>query len=138
MADVLVVGGGIVGLLSALNLSDRGLSVTVIDAGGQRPPASWAGGGILSPLFAWRYPDPMNRLSQDATARYRALVDRLQGKAGLRASDLHHSGLWVAVDGDERRQALRWASDWGLSCRDAPLSGHLSAAPERHFEGTPV
>ncbi|HCM67096.1 MAG TPA: oxidoreductase, partial [Alcanivorax sp.] len=131
MADVLVVGGGIVGLLSALNLSDRGLSVTVIDAGGQRPPASWAGGGILSPLFAWRYPDPMNRLSQDATARYRALVDRLQGKAGLRASDLHHSGLWVAVDGDERRQALRWASDWGLSCRDAPLSGHLSAAPER-------
>ncbi|HAB08051.1 MAG TPA: oxidoreductase, partial [Alcanivorax sp.] len=99
MADVLVVGGGIVGLLSALNLSDRGLSVTVIDAGGQRPPASWAGGGILSPLFAWRYPDPMNRLSHDATARYRALVDRLQGKAGLRASDLHHSGLWVAVDG---------------------------------------
>ncbi|HBL85919.1 MAG TPA: hypothetical protein DD399_02380, partial [Alcanivorax sp.] len=34
MADVLVVGGGIVGLLSALNLSDRGLSVTVLDAGG--------------------------------------------------------------------------------------------------------
>lgn len=82
MADVLVVGGGIVGLLSALNLSDRGLSVTVIDAGGQRPPASWAGGGILSPLFAWRYPDPMNRLTHDATARYRALVDRLRVKPG--------------------------------------------------------
>ncbi|MEA3251896.1 MAG: FAD-dependent oxidoreductase [Pseudomonadota bacterium] len=132
MADVLVVGGGIVGLLSALNLSDRGLSVTVIDAGGQRPPASWAGGGILSPLFAWRYPDPMNRLSHDATARYRALVDRLQGKAGLRASDLHDSGLWAAVDGDERRQALSWASAWGLSCQEAPLSRHLSTAPERH------
>lgn len=131
MADVLVVGGGIVGLLSALNLSDRGLSVTVIDAGGQRPPASWAGGGILSPLFAWRYPDPMNRLTHDATARYRALVDRLRGKAGLRASDLHDSGLWAAVDGDERRQALSWASAWGVSCQEAPLSRHLSAAPER-------
>ena len=131
MADVLVVGGGIVGLLSALNLSDRGLSVTVIDAGGQRPPASWAGGGILSPLFAWRYPDPMNRLTHDATARYRALVDRLQGKAGLRAPDLHPSGLWVAVDGDERRRALRWASDWGVSCQEGALSRHVSTAPER-------
>lgn len=131
MADVLVVGGGIVGLLSALNLSDRGLSVTVIDAGGHRPPASWAGGGILSPLFAWRYPDAMNRLTHDATARYRALVGRLRGQAGLRVSDLHDSGLWAAVDGDERREALRWASAWGVSCQEAPLSRHLSAAPER-------
>lgn len=131
MADVLVVGGGIVGLLSALNLSDRGLSVTVIDAGGERPPASWAGGGILSPLFAWRYPDAMNRLTHDATARYRTLVDRLRGKAGLAASDLHDSGLWAAVDGDERQAALRWASDWGLWCEEARLSRHLSAAPER-------
>ncbi|MBL4713773.1 MAG: FAD-dependent oxidoreductase [Alcanivorax sp.] len=131
MADVLVVGGGIVGLLSALNLSDRGLSVTVIDAGGQRPPASWAGGGILSPLFAWRYPDAMNRLTHDATARYRGLVDRLRGKAGLRASDLNESGLWAAADGDERRNALRWASAWGVSCQEAPLSRYLSEAPER-------
>ena len=131
MADVLVVGGGIVGLLSALKLSDRGLSVTVIDAGGRRPPASWAGGGILSPLFAWRYPDAMNRLTHDATARYRGLVERLRGKAGLRASDLNESGLWAAVDGDERRDALRWASSWGVRCQAAPLSQHLSAAPER-------
>ncbi len=130
MADVLVVGGGIVGLLSALNLSDRGLSVTVVDAGGRRPPASWAGGGILSPLFAWRYPDAMNRLTHDAPARYRVLVDRLRGVAGLRASDLHDSGLWVAVSEEERGAARRWASSWGVTCREAPLSRHLSAAPE--------
>jgi len=131
MADVLVVGGGIVGLLSALDLSDRGLDVTVIDVAGSRPPASWAGGGILSPLFAWRYPDPMNRLTHDASARYRALVDRLQGCAGLQPSDLHDSGLWVSASEGERATARRWASAWGLPCDEQSLGRRMPAAPDR-------
>lgn len=125
MADVLVVGAGIVGLLSALELADRGAEVTVVDAGGEHPPASWAGGGILSPLYAWRYPDAMNRLTVDAPARYRALFERLQGQAGLRRDDLNESGLWVAAEGDEQRRALDWASTWGIPCRPGPLTAHL-------------
>lgn len=128
MADVLIVGAGIVGLLSALELTDRGARVTVIDAGGAYPPASWAGGGILSPLYAWRYPDAMNRLTADAPARYRRLVTRLHGYGGLAHDDLNDSGLWVAVAGEERQQALEWARHWRLSCRAEPLAGHLSGA----------
>ncbi|HIL23214.1 MAG TPA: FAD-binding oxidoreductase, partial [Alcanivorax sp.] len=70
MSDVLVLGGGIVGLLSALELTKRDLNVTVIDGG--PPPASWAGGGILSPLFAWRHSSFLNRLTHDGVSRYQA------------------------------------------------------------------
>jgi glycine oxidase len=130
MTDVLIVGAGIVGLLSALELTDRGRRVTVIDAPAVYPPASWAGGGILSPLHAWRYADPMNRLTADATARYQGLVTRLAGSAGLRRDDLNLSGLWVAVDEPERARARVWARAWRLPCREAAQGEHLPGAGE--------
>ena len=116
MADVLIVGGGIVGLLSALSHTERGRRVTLVDAPAERPPASWAGGGILAPLFAWRYPAAMNRLTVDGPARYRALVSSLTGYDGLREDDLCDSGLWVEAPGEECRRALDWARDWGQRC----------------------
>ena len=128
MADVLIAGAGIVGLLSAFELTKRGRRVTVIDAPALYPPASWAGGGILSPLFAWRYADPMNRLTVDAPARYRRLVDELTGHAGLRRDDLNDSGLWVAVGEAERERALAWARLWEVPCRRADEHEHPSGA----------
>ena len=55
MQDVIIVGGGIMGCLTALNLLEAGLRVTLVER--QRPgrEASWAGGGIVSPLYPWRY-----------------------------------------------------------------------------------
>jgi glycine/D-amino acid oxidase-like deaminating enzyme len=46
--DVVVVGGGAIGLSSALELAESGLQVTLID---RRDPArgSWAAAGILGP-----------------------------------------------------------------------------------------
>jgi glycine/D-amino acid oxidase-like deaminating enzyme len=46
-ADVLVVGGGVVGLAMAWGLSRRGLRVTVIDAGRPQPRASTANFGLV-------------------------------------------------------------------------------------------
>ncbi|GAA5111831.1 NAD(P)/FAD-dependent oxidoreductase [Alloalcanivorax gelatiniphagus] len=126
MADVLIVGGGIVGLLSALELADRGREVVLVDAPSLHPPASWAGGGILSPLYHWRYPEPMNRLTLDGPRRYRALVRRLAGPA-LAAADLNESGLWVEAAGEEAERGLAWAQDHGQRCQVAPLSAHLPA-----------
>ena len=55
MSDIAIVGGGINGLLSALTLAERGASVTVIEQGECVREASWAGGGILSPLYPWHH-----------------------------------------------------------------------------------
>ena len=92
MSDVLVVGGGIVGLLGALELTRRGRAVTIIDAPAQYPPASWAGGGILSPLYAWRYSDAMTRLSVDAFSRYQQILGECDAARIPGCEALLHSG----------------------------------------------
>ena len=49
LPDVLVVGGGVIGLSTALRLADEGVSVTVVDRQPAGREASWAGAGILPP-----------------------------------------------------------------------------------------
>lgn len=117
MRDVLIVGGGIIGLCSALELKRRGREVLVLDAGPAVPPASWAGGGILSPLFPWRYPEPVTRLTSDAVARYRALAAEIHACGG--DTELDECGLLVAVP-DDRERAAQWARENGISMRTVP------------------
>ena len=48
-SDVIIIGAGIIGVSSALQLAERGLSVTVID---RQPPcegASFGNAGVISP-----------------------------------------------------------------------------------------
>jgi len=49
MPDVLVIGGGVIGLSVAYELAGHGLSVTVVDQSGFGREASWAGAGMLPP-----------------------------------------------------------------------------------------
>ena len=48
-ADVLVIGGGVIGLAAALACADRGARVTVLR--GVRPPSALAAAGMLCPSF---------------------------------------------------------------------------------------
>ena len=47
--DVLVLGGGVIGLTSAYFLTRAGASVAILDKGDLGQESSWAGAGILSP-----------------------------------------------------------------------------------------
>ncbi len=107
VVDVLIVGAGVAGILSALELQQRGCSVRLIDAGVARQPASWAGGGILSPLFPWRYPDAMTPLTRNARHDYRLWSDRILA-AGGPDPEVLDGGMLVLAPGDEE-QALDWA-----------------------------
>ncbi len=49
MSDVIVVGGGVIGLSTALELASHGATVKVIDQGMIGREASWAGAGMLPP-----------------------------------------------------------------------------------------
>lgn len=49
MADVLVIGGGVLGLTSAWELAKCGLQVTLLERGTVGTEASWAGAGMIPP-----------------------------------------------------------------------------------------
>ncbi len=80
-ADVLVLGGGIVGLSTALAAADRGMRVVVVDE--RRPgAASRAAAGLLAPSLEGL---PSSALAMAFAARdgYAAFVARLVARTGL-------------------------------------------------------
>ena len=83
--DVLIIGGGVAGLMSALALCEAKLNVVVCEKQAIGRASSWAGGGILSPLYPWRYPDALNRLALYSAQHYRAYCQRLKEQTGIDA-----------------------------------------------------
>jgi glycine/D-amino acid oxidase-like deaminating enzyme len=83
--DVLVVGGGVMGLWGALRAAEAGLSVTLVDAGGIGQGAS---GGLLGALFPWM-PDRWCEKKQyqlDALVSLPDEIARLEALTGLSAN----------------------------------------------------
>lgn len=68
--DVVVVGGGIIGLSTAWALSKRGAKVVVLERDAMGRGASWAGGGILSTLPPGHCPEALRPLLDDSLQRY--------------------------------------------------------------------
>lgn len=108
MTDFLVMGAGISGLLLARELSQAGASVCVIDKGAAGREASWAGGGIVSPLYPWRYSDAVTALANYAQSAYPALAAELLAETAI-DPQLSPSGL-LMLDADDHEQALAWAN----------------------------
>ena len=74
--DVLVVGGGIVGLSTAWHLVKGGARVLLLDAG-EAGRATDAGAGILATADAIDHPDPVQRFVARAARHYPALIEEL-------------------------------------------------------------
>ncbi|HYZ15372.1 MAG TPA: FAD-dependent oxidoreductase, partial [Candidatus Acidoferrum sp.] len=70
MADVIVVGAGLIGCGIAFELAKRGASVIVYDRAEPARAASWAGAGMLAP-FSEEIPDEaMLALCRDSLERF--------------------------------------------------------------------
>jgi glycine oxidase len=107
LVDFLVVGGGISGMLVARELSTAG-SVLVVEQGEIGREASWAGGGILSPLYPWRYSDAVTRLARLSQEGFARLAMDMEEDSGV-SPEWTRSGLLVLELGDSE-VAEQWAA----------------------------
>ncbi len=78
MVDVVVIGGGVIGLSSAWELARHGLSVRVLDQSQPGQEASWAGAGMLPPGGLCLPPDLKGRLRSESARLWPAWVEQLQ------------------------------------------------------------
>lgn len=111
---VLVAGGGINGLLTTRALAQAGAEVVLIERGQIGQEASWAGGGIVSPLYPWRYAPAVTSLARWAQAAYPELANALIAETGI-DPELTRSGL-LFLDAPDARDAQVWAQQQGVDC----------------------
>lgn len=91
--DVLVIGGGIIGLTSAYFLAKAGLSVEVLDKGDLGREASWAGAGIIPPGNPVRAATPIDMLRAIGSARFPAFSAELRERTGIDNGYLRCGGI---------------------------------------------
>lgn len=108
--SVLVVGGGVIGLLTALELATAS-EVVLVERSHVGREASWAGGGIVSPLYPWRYSAAVTALAHWSQDFYPNLGEKLLKATGI-DPEVHTTGLYW-LDLDDETEALNWASREG-------------------------
>ncbi|NGY06276.1 FAD-dependent oxidoreductase [Solimonas terrae] len=82
--DVVIVGGGVIGMACAEALTrEPGLRVCIVEKGDLGRGASWAGGGLLSPLPPDQCPDAIRPLLEESLALYPEWCERLQRESGI-------------------------------------------------------
>lgn len=81
--EVVIVGGGVIGLACAEALSARGIDVCVIERDLVGRAASWAGGGMLTPLPPDQCPDAIRSLLEESLRLYPDWCARLRAESGI-------------------------------------------------------
>ena len=123
----LVVGGGVIGLLSALLLSATGKSVALIERFVVGQESSWAGGGIVSPLYPWRYSPAVTALAHWSQDFYPRLAERLLAQTGV-DPEVHATGLYW-LDLEDENVALEWARTQGYPLAPVEMTQVRAAVP---------
>ncbi len=127
MTQVLVVGGGVIGLLSSLLLAEAGANVTLIERQAAGAEASWAGGGIVSPLYPWRYSPAVTALAHWSQDFYPQLGRSLYEQTGI-DPEVHETGLYW-LDLEDEAEALGWAERQGRPLHRVPMEQVRAAVP---------
>jgi glycine oxidase len=114
---VVVVGGGIVGCMTAMQLHKQGYAVTLVErnviAAQTSGESSWAGAGIAFPLLPWFYQDVVNTLALAGASAYPAVSAELFAETGI-DPECTRSGMLIQPPFD-LAQAIDWCTRFGLA-----------------------
>lgn len=110
---IIVVGGGIMGCMTAMELTRRGHQVTVVErnqiAAQTSGESSWAGAGIVFPLLPWFYKDEVNQLALAGASLYPELCRQLYRETGIDPECIK-SGMRIQPPFD-KELALAWCAE---------------------------
>lgn len=122
-SDFLIVGGGAVGLTSAIALLQAGYKVTLVERGQVGQEASWAGGGILSPLCSWNYQESVTRLAHRGMEMFAEAAESLHQITGINP-EYQRSGMLV-LPPFEKAQAQQWCGQHQFAAQPVNVSDYL-------------
>lgn len=111
-ADVVVVGGGVIGCAVAYQLRKRGIDVLVVERGMIGQEASSAATGLLAPIrpFAKR-DDPYVALQLASLALFPELLPELEALSGI-SVEYEQTGTLRVVQPEQAGRLQVWLKDW--------------------------
>jgi glycine oxidase len=106
--DVVVVGGGVIGLSCAWRLGRRGARVAVVERGEPGCGATRVAAGMLAPVGELSFGEPeLLELTLAAARRYPQFIGELEAASGEGTGYEQLGALHVALDRDEAAQLRR-------------------------------
>jgi glycine oxidase len=123
--DVLILGGGVIGLTTAYYLARAGASVALAERGELGRQASWAGAGILPPGGPGLAHTPFERLRAYSVGLYPDLSRWLREETGLDNGYLVCGGIEVPEPGDARPLPTE---EWGAEGATFQVLGRADLA----------
>ncbi len=126
-ADVLILGGGVIGLTTAYFLAAEGVRVTLLDKGDFGKEASWAGAGIIPPGDFCRARTPIDRLRALSAEMYPDLSRRLREQTGI-DNGYHVCGGLELAEEDEELPIEEWREQ-GIAVRELQGDALRSVEP---------
>ena len=118
--DVLIVGGGVIGLSLAWELSQHGAKVCVVDRGQLGMEASWAGAGMIPPGPArsldegapWQQATPFEQLAGLSQQLHQEWHERLLELTGIDNEYRTDGAIHLAFSEDEAQVLDEKAERW--------------------------
>lgn len=112
MDDVVIIGGGVIGLSLAFELAGEGLRVRVVERGEPGREASWAGAGILPPPSASIEPPSLAQLAAMSWRLHPVWHEQLRGLVGIDNGYRRTGGLYLAENTAEAQDLRSQAAAW--------------------------
>lgn len=109
---IAIIGGGVIGLSIAWEVSRRGHQAVVIEKSRLGRGASWAGAGILPPSNAATAIHPLEHLEARSDELHPQWADRLKEETGIDTGFQKCGGLYLARTAGEHASLLGRASEW--------------------------
>ncbi|MCO6510938.1 MAG: glycine oxidase ThiO [Aridibacter famidurans] len=131
-SEVLIVGGGVIGLSIARALKKRGAGkITVVDRSSPGREASYAAAGMLAPQAEADSPDAFFRFCRESNRMYTRFAEELLDETGVDIELDDEGTLFLAFSDDDLLELSRryeWQSGAGMRVE------HLTAADTHKLE----